>query len=265
MTIKQKYKIYRKSVENGVECSSVLKTVEYNTHYEVIEEVRKLREEYNCNDIYWNTIDVCIQLDDKGKPEISAESLEDLHNKLKSKISFIEKFFGFFSTIWYRLQDKCSIIKRGFQRMFVGYTNLDAYNINTGLLRYLMFNLPKMIENLHSYPDGYNTIAKSIVDSHPDTFIAYDKNTLVSNIAFGIWKSRLEDILLQARLYYYYSNFGIQDNEPEYNCVNTIKYPIPKYEFTENRIDYDKLSELMENARLKLLKLLDSEFEHLWD
>ena len=263
--MKRDFKIYSKTVKDGVGDVTVIKTIEAEDIADVVAETKKLRKEMKSDGIYWDYINEYVQLDKDGKKVASAESMELLHEILSKKETLFEKVWDEIYFSWCRLFDAYDCVKRGFQRMFTHYDTIDSFNIDGGVLRFLLHNLPKMIENLHAMPGDYaERVSDDVVKDIARKIKVCNMDALRYNIAFAMWKTKLEDMLLNARLYQYYVNFGIQEkNSPDY--VDENDYPIPMLECTESNIDYKSLFKLQNDAKNRLFDGLKENFGTIWN
>jgi len=265
--MKREYKIYLKNLADGK--TEDVERFEADNPEEAIKRTKSYREAANCaagKEYYWDYVVIHIQLDEHGKEVDRAESIHELHEKMKSRETKSEKIRFFFRVVFDRISDKYYKIKYAFQRMFRGYDDVDSFSISDRILNFLLHNIPIMIENLHGCPTKYCERASELIEkSNGFEFDGYpQKSSLSMNIAMALWKTRLENILKSARLYLYYSSYGIQSADDE-NWINPSDYPIPLMECTESLIDYEKLYELQENAKNKMFDYLREDFGAMWN
>ena len=263
--MKREYRIYSKSPIDG-EVEEV-ERFESESREDAINKTKEYRNRSeDGKKYYWDYVIEHVQLGKDGEEIARAESIEELHEELRKMETKTERFCLFFRALFRRISDKYYKVKYAFQRMFRGYDDIDSFSISDGIIDFITYNIPIMIRNLHGCPQRYCDKAQEIVDSAKDVkFDAYpQKNNLTMEIAMALWRNRLENILQCARLYKYYSSYGIQSIDDS-DWLNPNDYPIPIVECTEFMIDYEKLHRLGEEAKDEMFNYIREDFDTLWD
>lgn len=129
----------------------------------------------------------------------------------------------------------------------------DCWSIDATVTRKILFNVPRMIRNLHGCPTSYT--AKAVYETRTakgarlTTEQAAKLQTTDEEMskAMAMWKADLEKLLLYIRLYKYYCEYGVigPEDGPEMAAIDReYRKTLPVMPGTDGEIDYVKCEEL---------------------
>lgn len=187
----------------------------------------------------------------------------DFRKKKNALVSFFEKIIDFITywtydkpvDWWYALKDICYLLKYG-ERCS------NQWNLDYHLVDSIILNVPSLIKHSH----GLMFIDDAIVQLHgnekgfdlkkyhEEHCMGYPKED--EELAVKIQDEEYRKILLYAKLYVYYSNFGIVDinDKDEVKFDKTWRHTLPIKPGTYDELEYDKLNCLAKYA-----------WENMWD
>ena len=150
---------------------------------------------------------------------------------------------------WYSIKDIVYLLKHKESRS--NQWNLDMHLIDT-----IILNVPSLIKNSHGLMFLDEAIKRLNKDNaefdlkkyHAEHCSGYPDE--VEDLAYRIQIEEYNNLLLNARLYKYYSDAGIidVDNEDEVEFDKKWRHTLPVKTGTYDEFDYDKLNELHQTA-----------------
>lgn len=151
----------------------------------------------------------------------------------------------------------------------------ESWSIYSHMLDDLEHNIPLLIKNKHGIPTEFCQKARDIIHKDDKNYNKDDANKSdpnyteehVMEVANKIWNEELEKLLLNVKLYKYYENFGIIDEENKDEVEIDKKYhsSIPIIPGTYDDIDYVKLNEMSNKCWNYIWDFMKENGRNLWD
>lgn len=178
------------------------------------------------------------------------------------------RIWDWMKDIKYKTSDLFYLVRNKHQRN-------ESWSLDYHLIDDLIYNLPILIKNKMGIPTQFCTKARSQLNKDNQDFdldksLAENPNPTdeESKLAEEMWNEELEKGLLYAKLYKFYSNYGIVDNEndlEERAFLEKWSKTIPKVPGTYNEIDYVKLHALEDKYWNSLWNWIKDNGRNLWD
>lgn len=272
------YKIFRveKDEKTGKENKITMTKFWAKNDDEAQEELRKYKKVANKEyTYYYGTTGYYVgnTLDDKGNVR-KYDSFEEMMEADHEKESFFSKIWDSISLEasclwskikdfwWYGAKDLIFWLKTKHNRN-------ESWSLDCHLLDDIIFNLPLLIKNKNGVPTKFCCKARAELNKNDPSFDlekSFEKNPSSDEkemeLAEKLWNEELEKGLLYAKLYQFYSDYGItEDEEFEKKWKSTIPYKPGTY----NDIDYIKLVELEDKYWNSLWNWIKENGRNLWD
>lgn len=179
---------------------------------------------------------------------------EDKKNMFMRFLSWIGDFFSYWLwqkpvDWWYKLKDIAYLLKYKEERS-------NQWNLDMHLLDTIELNLPSLIKNSHGMMFLDEAIIKlhgneagfDLKKYHQDHCSAYPSD--VEKLAIEIQEHEYNKLLLNVKLYKYYSNAGIIDSskEDEVEFDKKWRCTLPVKPGTYDEFDYNKLQEMYQKS-----------------
>lgn len=140
----------------------------------------------------------------------------------------------------------------------------EWYSLDGHIIDDLLYNLPKLISDRIGFP-GFlvEEARKKLGDTSSDDNISKS----VDDEANMMWTGMLEELLLNVRLYVFYSGFGIvsEDDGLPKDFIEKYKNTIPYKPYTNKNINYDKLHDLIAKHWNFIWDWMKQYGQSLWD
>jgi len=239
------------------------------------DEVETLRADPNNQGktILWRYIHEIGILGKDGKVEKKFETTDDHFNFLmdqRKNRTIWKKVQSWMFKKLYSVLDFRHTLRYACQRVVFGYDERVSWNVGDSMFDFLIHNVSKMSKNLHGCPNKYVERARKILNPDMDDekiaeSFKDDPNGTHEELEVGcaLWKSKLDKIVEDCKLYIYYSNYGIQE-EDDKNWVSPYDHKIPKLK-NSSEIDYKELSNITSKILDDIFKAIRDDFECLWD
>ena len=280
-----RYRIFRVEVDEktGEEKQITMRKFSAKSNEDAYKELQKYvkvaNREYT---YYWGHAEGHCGLG-KDKKLHTFDTIEELHEFYKSeyKDTFLEKL----STPFVRLGSKLSDFKYWLKDIFYLFKHKhnrnESWSLDYHLIEDLKFNLPLIIKTISENNGGvpHDMCIKALAEKHAndanyDPIAAFNANPNViwtekgvMDLAHKKWLDELKAGLLNIRLYYYYSNFGIIDEKKELDMLEVHKEyakTIPYVKGTYKEIDYLKLNEMTKKCWNRIWTWLREYGQDLW-
>ena len=280
-----KYRIFRVEVDEktGKEKQITMRRFSAKTNEDAYKELQKYvkiaNREYT---YYWGHANG-YGFFGKDKKMHSFDTMEEMHDFFKSdnKDTFFEKLSTPFVKLMSKLSDFKYYLKDIFYWLKHNHNRNESWSLDWHLIEDLKFNLPLIIETISEGEGGvpHDICLKALAKKHAnepnyDPIAAFnaDPNVIwnekgVMDLANKMWIDELKAGLLNIRLYYYYSNFGIIDEKKELDMIEVHKEyakTIPYIKGTYKEIDYKKLEQMTSKCWNKIWIWLREYGQGLW-
>lgn len=163
---------------------------------------------------------------------------------------------------WYGAKDLLFWIKHHHNRS-------ESWSLDYHLVEDLIFNIPRLIKDKSGVPSSFCYRARKELhkdDSSFDADKSFEENpnsdSKEMELATKLWNEELEKCLLYAKLWDFYHNFGITEDQ---EFEKTWKKTIPYKPGTCEEIDYLKLQELENRNWNSLWNWIKEHGRELWD
>lgn len=272
------YKIFKieKDEKTGEEKKTTMTKFWAKNDDEALAELEKYRKDAGDQDAYYYSTTgyyVGNTLDDDGNIR-KYDSFEEMMEADNEKESFFSKIWDSISLEasclwskikdfwWYGAKDLIFWLKTKHNRN-------ESWSLDCHLLDDIIFNLPLLIKNKNGVPTKFCCKARAELNKNDPAFDlekSFEKNPSSDEkemeLAEKLWNEELEKGLLYAKLYQFYSDYGItEDEEFEKKWKSTIPYKPGTY----NDIDYVKLVELEDKYWNSLWNWIKENGRNLWD
>lgn len=174
----------------------------------------------------------------------------------------------------HRLHDLRTRLRNAWNFIRTGHGILEGWNLDIHVIDDLIYNIPKLIADRHGTPVEFCVKARAELHKDDKKFDAeksYAENPESTDaemaLARKMWDEILEQGLLYAKLYKFYSNYGIIDgNSPEDLAFKAEwSKTIPYMPGTYKEIDYVKLQALQDKRWNSLWNWFKLYGRELWD
>lgn len=259
---KTHYKIFRVEKDPKTDKEKKITMIKFwaKDNHEAYEELKKYRKVANKDyTYYFDTTGYYVgsKLDDNGNVK-RYDDHEEMIEDWKEADSLLEKIVNVmtwpfeamndkFSCFLSWLKDTCFFFKTKHSRQ-------ESWSLDYHLVDDLIFNIPLLLKSKHGVPIEFCMKARTELHKSERGFDAkksFEKNPSPSDeeikLAEDMWNKELEKGLLYAKLYSFYSNYGIfsGDEWPDAKKFESEwKKTIPYVPGMYNRVDYMKLSAL---------------------
>lgn len=276
--VRPNYRIFKLSDDRKKKiCDS---EVYLETEEQIIVEVDKLRESTGI-EFYWEPIHYIglIGKDHKIEMEKNLEfsysneylGIDDDEDDCK-KESVWKRFLDSITSIPYKVEQGIPTVKYAIQRALFKYDRTVPWNIGHNVIDLLKKNLPKMINGLTGCPTEYCIKSKMLLKNISKEVATrqFEKNDMESHVetevAVGLWKGELLELLDKCKLLGYYMDAGIQYGlkigDPDW--VDPRKHPIPMKK-NSFQPDYNKLKDLFTKTNDEVFGFLREHWTEMWD
>ena len=151
----------------------------------------------------------------------------------------------------------------------------ESWSIYSHILDDLEFNIPILIKDKKGVPTEYCSKAREIIHKDDKNYNVEEANKNdpnfnekdVMELASKLWDEDLEKLLLNVKLYKYYENFGIvnEENKDEVEFDKKYHSTIPLIPGSYDDIDYVKLNEISEKCWNYIWDFMKKNGRDLWD
>lgn len=275
-TCRPNYRIFKLSDDRKKKiCES---EIYLETEKEIIVEVDKLRESTGI-EFYWEPIiyvghigkDHRVEMDETLDFNYSNEYL-GIDKSDEKKESIWKRFLNSVTTLPYRAEQGIPSIKYAIQRALFKYDRTVPWNIGHNIIDLLKKNLPKMINGLAGCPTKYCIRSKMLLKniSEEEATKQFEKNDMESHVetevAIGLWKGDLLDLLDKCKLLGYYMDdglqYGIEIGDPDW--VDPKKYPIPMKK-NSFQPDTEEVGKFFTKTNDEVFGFLKEHWTEMWD
>ena len=227
---------------------------------EALAELKKFTTDDSTKKHYYGKMHYVRCMSSSGKMKIRALGdsydpfADDKKSILKRALSCIGDFFSFWLwqkpvDWWYKVKDIMYLLKHGEARS-------NQWNLDSHLIDSIILNVPSLIENSHSLMFLDEAILKfhgddpnfNLKQYHLDNCCGYPDE--VETLAMEIQYEEYKSLLLNAKLYKYYSDAGIIDtnSEDEVKFDKEWRHTLPVKDGTYDEFDYEKLKDMTQTA-----------------
>ena len=280
---KNHYKIFRveKDPKSGEEKKITMTKFWAKDDQEAYEELKKYKKIANkAYTYYFGTTGYYIgnKLDENGKVKryddheemVKAwKSEQTIASKIKDAISWpFELVWDKTKNAWWWICDICFFFKNKHKRD-------ESWSLDYHLIDDIIFNVPLLIKNKHGVPTEFCMKARAELhkgEKNFDVKKSFEKNPSSDEkemeLADKMWSEELERGLLYAKLYSFYSGYGVLDKNAWPDCKKFEKdweKTIPYIPGSYHRIDYAKLHALENKYWNSLWNWIKDNGRNLWD
>lgn len=254
-----KYKIFRveKDEKTGREKKIIMKKFYAKSDekaYEYLKEYKKIANpEYT---YYYGDTEFVVDYDKDGK-ELRYDSLEESAEAWHKDETIFEKI-----SLWWDVNVRDAINdffynmkKRRFWKK-TGHGYEESYSLDYHIIDDIIFNVPIIRSDKHGYPQYF--YEKALLELHKNDkdfdlkkYAAehcehVEKN--VEDLSIAMYHAELDKLLLNAKLYLYYSSYGIidEDNKDEVEFDKKWSGTLPYLPGRYKELDYQKLQALQD-------------------
>lgn len=234
--------------------------------YDVLKKYRKVaNKKYT---YYYGSANKFISKASNGK-ELYFDSFSEMMKHDLKNMPFYKKIIDGIKINWFTVKlDKIKYSIKEIYYLLKTYFNnsyahniTESYSIDTYLINSLIFNVTKLKNSHHGIPQYCIDAAKKKNPTCED-------DTKILEFADEIWKNDLDKLLLYAKLYVYYYNYGIIDPNDDYDLADIDKQyakTIPYIPGTYKEINYTALNTLIQRYWNKLWSLWMTIGQNCWD
>lgn len=248
------------------------------TEKEIIVEVDKLRESTGI-EFYWEPIIYVGRIGKDHQVEMDETLDFNYSNKYlgidksdEKKESIWKRFLNSVTSFPYRVEQGIPSVKYAIQRALFKYDRTVPWNIGHNIIDLLEKNLPKMINGLAGCPTKYCIRSKMLLKniSEEEATKQFRNNDMESHVemevAIGLWKGELLDLLDKCKLLGYYMDEGLQYGteigDPDW--VDPKKYPIPMKK-NSFQPDHEEIGKLFTKTNDEVFSFLKEHWTEMWD
>lgn len=232
---------------------------------------------YNVDECYYSTTGYYIgnKLDENGNVK-HYDSLDEMIEGDKNGLSLCKKIAEAlvcpFEVLWHKI----AFFVYGAKNLSYYAKNKHSMNehwsLDMHILDDLRFNIPKLLNDRVSTPTRFYEEAR--MTTHKDEKNFDFEKSLKDNPMFSdeetslaekLWNSQLEKLLLDIKLYDFYSNFGIPRYENEPDFYETWKNTLPYKPGTLKELDFAKLRALENKHWNAIWNWIKENGRDLWD
>jgi len=281
---KNHYKIFRveKDRKTGEELKITMTKFWASDEHEAYEELKKYRKVANkAYTYYFGTTGNYIgnSLDEKGRVK-RYDSLSEMMKAEHSKRTFLDKILEIVKSPFENIWDKfCKVkwsISDAIYFLKTKHKKSESWSLDSHLIDDILFNIPKLLNDRHGYPAHLIYKARSEINKKKGIKIDIEKSMEEDpnptdeeeQLADEMWNKELKTGLMYARLYKFYTNFGIIDDnasEEEKKFLKSWEKTIPYIPGTYKEIDYKKLHILTDKYWNSLWNWIKENGRSLWD
>lgn len=272
-----KYKIFRveKDVVTGEEKKVTMKKFYAKDDEKAYEYLKEYRKIANPEFIYYYGDTEFVVDYDKNGNEVRYDSLKESAEAWKKNESIFEKI-----SIWWDVYVKDAISDFFYERKKhrfwkkTKHNYEEAYSLDMHIINDIIFNVPIIRSDRHGYPQHF--CDKAVLELHKndkkfdlDKYYAdncgkTDKN--VEELAIAMYHAELDKLLLNAKLYLYYTSFGIidEDNADEVEFDKKWSKTLPYQPGRYKEFDYQKLHALQDKCWNSVFNWIKQYGRFLW-
>lgn len=225
---------------------------------------------------YWGTAEGYVEHDSKTKKDIYFDSMEEMHEAWQKSQKWYQNLWFNITYYFSKVTDIRYTIKDIWYWFRTKHNRNESWSLDSHIIEDILHNVPIMIENLHGWPTYFSL--EAVKEKHKDdpSFDVEKAFNADPNLcwkekcderALELWKEKLNELLLSARLYAYYSDYGIvNDKDTEMAKIDKkYKSTIPYVPGTYKQIDYSRLEKLTTKNWNKIWDWIRIYGRNLWD
>ncbi len=281
---KTHYKIFRveRDPKSGKEKKITMIKFWAKDDREAYEELKKYRKAANkAYTYYFGTTGYYVgsKLDENGNVKRYDDHEEMIEDWKKESHSLLQKVVDVvmwpFELVHDKMSDFLTCLKNTCFFFKTGHSRQESWSLDSHLVNDLIFNIPLLLKNKHGVPGEFCVKARAELHKTErgfDVEKSFEKNPNSSDeelkLAEEMWNEDLEKGLLYAKLYSFYSSYGIfsGDEWPDAKKFESEwKKTIPHVPGMYNRVDYVKLSALTNKYWNSLWNWVKDNGRNLWD
>lgn len=275
---KTHYKIYRVEVDEKTGKKKHITMTKFwaKDDDEAYAELKKYQKVANkAYTYYYSTTGYYVgnELDKDGKVkrfDSMREMMEDWHSRESTFTKVKDAVLWPFERAWDRAKDFFWYGAKDLLFWLKHHHNRsESWSLDYHLVEDLIFNIPRLIKDKSGVPTSFCYRARKELhkdDSSFDADKSFEENpnsdSKEMELATKLWNEELEKCLLYAKLWDFYHNFGITEDE---EFEKTWKKTIPYKPGTCEEIDYLKLQELENRNWNSLWNWIKEYGRNLWD
>lgn len=206
---------------------------------------------------------------------VKYDSVKESHEAWRKNESFFEKLSS-----WYDVNVRMRIHDFFYNKKSMrflkktGHHREESYSLDTHIIDDIIFNVPIIKADKHGYPQHF--CDKAVLELHKneksfDLDEFYSKNNWktdknVEDLAMAMYQAELDKLLLNARLYVYYSSYGIIDetNNDEVELDKKWHKTLPYRPGRYKELDYRKLHALEDKCWNSVFNWMKAYGRFLW-
>lgn len=231
---------------------------------------------HNVDECYYSTTGCYIgsKLDENGNVkhyDSMAELLENDRFEMPIWKKILEALACPFEVLWYKISYFVDCVKNLHHYAKFKHSRNEHWSLDTHILDDLRFNIPKLLDNRVSTPIRFYEKARVELNKDDKNFDLEKSLKSSSNfsdeetkLAIRLWNDQLEHVLLDVKLYDFYSNFGILNNG-DTEFYEVWKDTLPYKPGTLNELDFSKLKALENKHWNAIWNWIKENGRDLWD
>lgn len=231
---------------------------------------------HNVDECYYSTTGYYIgsKLDENGNVkhyDSMAELLENDRLEMPIWKKILEALACPFEVLWYKISYFVDCVKNLHHYAKFKHSRNEHWSLDTHILDDLRFNIPKLLDNRVSTPIRFYEKARVELNKDDKNFDLEKSLKSSSNfsdeetkLAIRLWNDQLEHVLLDVKLYDFYSNFGILNNG-DTEFYEVWKDTLPYKPGTLNELDFSKLKALENKHWNAIWNWIKENGRDLWD